>query len=57
MSGIKWTLPKNQGDPQRDTGKTRTHLGQEVNKKALILREKLDVLKYLWSRTKDLDSL
>ena len=54
---MKWTLPKNQGDPQRDTGKTRTHLGQEVNKKALILREKLDVLKYLWSRTKDLDSL
>ena len=28
VSGTKWTLPKNQGDPIRDTSETRTHLDQ-----------------------------
>ena len=37
---MKWTLQKNKGDPQRDTSETRTHLSQQMNKKALILREK-----------------
>ena len=27
VSGKKWTLPKNQGDPHRDTRKTRIHSG------------------------------
>ena len=26
-SGMKWTLPKNQGDPHRDTSETQTHSG------------------------------
>ena len=26
-SGMKWTLPKNQGDPQKDTSETQTHSG------------------------------
>ena len=29
MSGMKWALPKNQGDPHRDTSETRTHSGQQ----------------------------
>ena len=33
MSGMKWTLPKNQGDPHRDTSVTRTHRGQQMNNK------------------------
>ena len=28
MSGMKWTLPKNQGDPHRDTKEKQTHSGQ-----------------------------
>ena len=31
MSGMKWTLPKNQGDPHRDTSVTRTRRGQQMN--------------------------
>ena len=27
VSGMKWILPKNQGDPHRDTSETQTHLG------------------------------
>ena len=56
MSGMKWTLPKNQGDPHRDTSGTQTHLRQETITKALILREKY-VSKSLWSHTKDPYSL
>ena len=56
VSGIKWTLPKKQGDPQRDIGKTQTHSDQQTNTKTLILKEK-DVSKCLWSRTKDPGSL
>ena len=52
VSGMKWTLRKNQGDPHRDTGGTQSHWGQQMNNEALILREN-DVSKCLWSRTKD----
>ena len=48
MSGMKWTLPKYKWDPQKDVSETRIHSGQQINKKALILREN-DVPKCLWS--------
>ena len=35
VRGMKWTLPKNKRDPQRDTSKTRTRSGQQMNIKAL----------------------
>ena len=56
MSGKKWTLPKNQGDPHRDTSETQSHSGQQTNTKALILKEN-DVSKCLWNHTKDPGSL
>ena len=56
VSGMKWTLPKNQGDPHRDTSEIKTHLDQQTNTKALILKED-DVSKRLWSYIKDPGSL
>ena len=41
VSGMKWTLPKNKGDPQKDASETRTHPGQQTNTNALILKEKV----------------
>ena len=29
VSGMKWTLPKNKGDPQWDTSETQAHSGQQ----------------------------
>ena len=52
VSGTKWTLPKNQGDPIRDTSETRTHLDQQMNNEALTLRGN-DVSECPWSRTED----
>ena len=46
MSGMKWTLPKNKGDPQKYVSETWIHSGQQMDKKALILREN-DVSKCL----------
>ena len=46
-----------QGDPHKDTSETRTHLDQQMNTKALILKEKVGVSKCLWSYTKGLNSL
>ena len=46
VSVMKWTLPKNQGDPHRDTSETQSHSGQQMNIKALILKEN-DVSKRL----------
>ena len=56
VSGMKWTLPKNKETPNMNTSETRTHSGQGMNTKALILREN-DASKYLWSHTKALSSL
>ena len=53
VSGMKWTLLKNQEDPHMDTSETQTHLDQQ---KALILKEK-DVSKCLLSHIKDPGSL
>ena len=39
VSGMKWTLPKKRKDPQRYISRTQTHSGQQMNKRALILKE------------------
>ena len=49
VSVMKWTLPKDQGDPHRDTNETRTHSGQKTNNEALILKGN-EVSKCLWKR-------
>ena len=51
MSGMKWTLPKNKGDPQKDTSETRTHSGQQNEQRGFNLKRKW-CLKCLWSHTK-----
>ena len=56
VNGMKWTLPKNKGDPHKNTSKTWTHSSQQTNTNALILREN-DVLRCLWSHTKEPGSL
>ena len=33
MSGMKWTLSNNKGDPQKDVSETWIHSGQQMNKK------------------------
>ena len=40
VSVTKWTLSKNKRDPQKDTSKIRTHSSQQMNTKALSLKEK-----------------
>ena len=40
VSVTKWTLSKNKRDPQKDTSKIRTHSSQQMNTKALTLKEK-----------------